>query len=151
MLPVLHTNSAFGPFPFGPPSVMPTAGGAPCSTASSAMTAGSRRKRGPRSRWRCGRTTTISTSKPTCRAWPRAAVDVTFHGGRLFIRGERRPEAGREYLYDGRSYGRFERVIALPGGIDTDHVRAELKDGVLRLALPKSPEAKPKKIAVQAS
>src|SRR5688572_15961752 len=35
-------------------------------------------------------------------------VDVTVHNGMLFIRGETRPEQGRNYLYNGRSYGRFE-------------------------------------------
>jgi HSP20 family protein len=82
---------------------------------------------------------------------PEQDVDVTVHNGMLFIRGERKPEEGRRYLYNGRTYGRFERVIALPEAVDTDDVRATLTDGVLRLSLPKSPEAKPRKIALQTS
>ncbi|HEX8201951.1 MAG TPA: Hsp20/alpha crystallin family protein [Isosphaeraceae bacterium] len=78
-------------------------------------------------------------------------VDVSVHHGRLSIRGERKPEEGRHYLHNGRSYGRFERVIALPEAIDADGVRAELSGGVLTVTLPKSPEAKPKKITLQAS
>jgi HSP20 family protein len=78
-------------------------------------------------------------------------VDITVHRGKLFIRGERRPEQGRTYLYDGRGYGRFERVITLPEAVAADDVRADLKDGVLWLALPKSPEAKPKRIALKTS
>jgi HSP20 family protein len=78
-------------------------------------------------------------------------VDITVHNGMLFIRGERQPAEGRSYLYDGRCYGRFERVITLPAAVDADGVQAELKDGVLCLTLPKSPEAKPKKIALRAS
>jgi len=77
-------------------------------------------------------------------------VDVTVHNGMLFIRGERRPEEGRRYLYNSRSFGRFERVITLPEAVRTDDVQATLKDGMLFIALPKSPEAKPKKIALQA-
>ena len=77
-------------------------------------------------------------------------VDVTVHNGMLFIRGVRRPEEGRRYLYNGRSFGRFERVITLPEAVKTDDVQATLKDGILSITLPKSPEAKPKKITLQA-
>jgi len=77
-------------------------------------------------------------------------VDVTVHNGMLFIRGERRPAEGRRYLYNGRSFGRFERVITLPEAVKTDDVLATLKDGILSITLPKSPEAKPKKITLQA-
>ena len=76
-------------------------------------------------------------------------VDVTVHNGMLFIRGERRPEEGRRYLYNGRSFGRFERVITLPEAVKTDDVQATLKDGILSITLPKSPEAKPKKIMLK--
>jgi len=78
-------------------------------------------------------------------------VDITVHNAMLFIRGERKPEEGRRYLYDGRPFGRFERVITLPEAVDTDEVLATLKDGVLHIDLPKSPEAKPKKIALKTS
>jgi len=77
-------------------------------------------------------------------------VDVTVHNGMLFIRGERRPAEGRRYLYNGRSFGRFERVITLPEAVKTDDVQATLKDGILSITLPKSPEAKPRKITLQA-
>jgi len=77
-------------------------------------------------------------------------VDVTVHNGMLFIRGERKPQEGRRYLYNGRSFGRFERVISLPEAVRTDGVQAALKDGILSITLPKSPEAKPKKISLQA-
>jgi len=78
-------------------------------------------------------------------------VDITVHNGMLFIRGERKPAEGRRYLYNGRSFGRFERVIALPEAVKTDDVQATMKDGILSITLPKSPEAKPKKITLQTS
>jgi HSP20 family protein len=78
-------------------------------------------------------------------------VDVTVHNGMLFIRGERKPEEGRQYLYNGRTWGRFERVISLPEAVDADNVQAELTNGILRVALPKSPEAKPRKITLKTS
>ena len=77
-------------------------------------------------------------------------LDITVHNGTLFIRGGRKPEEGRRYLYNGRSYGRFERVITMPEAVNTDDVQATLKDGILSLTLPKSPEAKPRKITLQA-
>jgi HSP20 family protein len=78
-------------------------------------------------------------------------LDITVQNGMLFIRGERRPEEGRRYLYNGRSYGRFERVITLPEAVNSDEVQATLRDGLLRIDLPKSPEARPKKIALKAN
>jgi HSP20 family protein len=78
-------------------------------------------------------------------------VEVTVHNGMLFIRAERRPEEGRNYLYNSRTFGRVERVVALPSTVDPDHVQARLSGGVLLIELSKSSEAKPKKIAVQAN
>jgi HSP20 family protein len=78
-------------------------------------------------------------------------VAITVRNDMLFLRGELKPVAGRRYLYNGRSYGRFERAIALPGAIETDGARATLKDGVLLLDLPKSPAAKPRKIELRAT
>ena len=78
-------------------------------------------------------------------------VDVTVHNGMLFIRGERRPVEGRNYLYNGRAFGRFERIITLPEAVDTENVQARLADGLLCIELTKSPEAKPKKVTVKAS
>jgi HSP20 family protein len=76
-------------------------------------------------------------------------LDLTVYNGMLIIRGERKPAAGHAYLYDGRSYGRFERAIVLPEAVQADDVQATLKDGVLSVALPKSPDARPKKITLK--
>jgi HSP20 family protein len=78
-------------------------------------------------------------------------VEVTVHNGTLFIRGERKPEQGRRYLYNDREYGRFEQIVNLPEAVMTDGVQASLTHGVLRVDLPKCPQAKPKKITLQAS
>jgi len=78
-------------------------------------------------------------------------LDITVHNGMLFIRGERKPEEGRRYLYNGRAFGRFERVITLPEAVDAAEVQATLKDGLLCIDLPKSPEAKPRKIELKTS
>jgi HSP20 family protein len=78
-------------------------------------------------------------------------VDVTVHKGVLFIRGERKPEEGRQYLYNGRPWGRFERAVRLPDEVDAGAVQAELTNGVLRLTMPKSAAAKPRKITLRSS
>jgi len=76
-------------------------------------------------------------------------VEVTVHNKMLFIRGERKPAEGRQYLYNGRTFGRFERIISLPEEVNSAEVQATLSNGVLHVALPKSPEAKPRKITVR--
>ena len=61
----------------------------------------------------------------------------------LVLRGEKREE--REDKASGwheRSYGRFERAIPLPADIDAEQAKAEFKNGVLRVHLPKSPQAR---------
>ncbi|MEP6860340.1 MAG: HSP20 family small heat-shock protein [Deltaproteobacteria bacterium] len=79
-------------------------------------------------------------------------VDVKLTGNRLAISGKR--EAEREdnsdtyYAYE-RSYGTFSRTFALPDGLDTDHIHAEMKDGVLTVALPKKAAAQTKSIAIK--
>ncbi|MSO74866.1 MAG: Hsp20/alpha crystallin family protein [Alphaproteobacteria bacterium] len=52
-----------------------------------------------------------------------------------------------------RRFGRFERAIALPEGVDQDKIAANFKQGVLRVTLPKSAKAKEpaKKIEVKAA
>jgi HSP20 family protein len=78
-------------------------------------------------------------------------VEVTVHKGVLFIRGERKAEEDRPYLYDGRTWGRFERAITLPDEVNAEEVQAELAQGVLRVTLPKSPETRPRKIMLKTS
>ncbi len=48
-------------------------------------------------------------------------------------------------------YGKFGRVIPLPGRINNSHVQAEYKDGILTLTLPKAEEEKNKVVKVKVS
>lgn len=81
-------------------------------------------------------------------------LDVSLHGDRLIVAGKRDMETTDKgdtwYTYE-RSYGAFTRSFLLPIGVDTDHARAEMKDGVLTLMLPKVAEAQTKKIPVKTS
>lgn len=74
-------------------------------------------------------------------------IDITVQDGMLLVRGERKPEQCRTYSCKGRCLGWFERAVTLPAAVTTDGVQAELRDGVLSVALPKSAAAKQRKIA----
>ena len=79
-------------------------------------------------------------------------VKVTVEDGVLTIQGQRKQETeekGTKYHRIERSYGSFVRTFSLPDVIETDRVKAEFKDGVLNLHLPKSERAKPKAIEVK--
>ena len=70
----------------------------------------------------------------------------------LTIQGERlpaEPGKGRWHRRE-RGFGRFQRVLELPTPVDADHVEARLENGLLFLTLPKSEEAKPRRIVVKA-
>ncbi len=78
-------------------------------------------------------------------------VKVTLEDGVLTIHGERKfekEEKGKKYHRVERSYGSFVRSFALPDLVDEANVKAEFKDGVLNLKLPKSEKVKPKAIEV---
>ena len=81
-------------------------------------------------------------------------VNVSLTGNRLTISGERneeKEEKSETYYSCERKYGSFSRSYTLPEGVDAEHIRAELKSGVLTIAVPKKPEAQPKKIAVKSA
>ena len=64
-------------------------------------------------------------------------IELSLDDGMLVIRGERRSEDGDEGGgYSERFYGRFERRMSLPQGIQEDKVNAEFRDGVLKIHLP---------------
>jgi HSP20 family protein len=79
-------------------------------------------------------------------------VKVTVENGVLTIQGERRQEKeekGKKFHRVERSYGSFVRSFTLPETIDEGGVKAEYKEGVLNLHLPKSEKVKPKSIDVK--
>ena len=66
-------------------------------------------------------------------------VEITVEDDVLTLRGEKRSETeDKDRGYSERSYGRFERHISLPRGIEQDKGNASFKNGVLAIALPKS-------------
>jgi HSP20 family protein len=79
-------------------------------------------------------------------------VKITLENGVITISGERRMEQEQKEANEIRVesfYGTFSRSFSLPDNIDPKGIQAEAKDGVLKIRIPKNPEASPKKIEVQ--
>jgi len=80
-------------------------------------------------------------------------VSVSVEDDILLVRGERKcppPEGYKIHLRE-RFAVAFTRKLPLPTRVDVNAVSAVLKDGVLTITLPKSPEALPRQITVKAS
>lgn len=78
-------------------------------------------------------------------------LDIQLSGNRLSISGKREAEAraeGENRFISERSFGSFCRTFNLPEGVDGNAVKAELRNGVLNLLVPKVPEVQPRKIAI---
>jgi len=78
-------------------------------------------------------------------------LEISLTGNRLAISGRReeeKREQGETYYASERSYGSFSRAFTLPDGTDAENVRAELKNGVLQVTVPKKPEVQPRKIQI---
>jgi HSP20 family protein len=80
-------------------------------------------------------------------------VDIRLENDTLTIKGERKFEqpSGKGYHRIERSYGAFARSFTLPNTVDTDKVKADYRQGVLTLVLPKKDVAKPRSIKVEIS
>jgi HSP20 family protein len=69
-------------------------------------------------------------------------VELTVHDGVLTLRGEKKSQTeDKDQGYSERWYGRFERRIGLPSGVEEEKAQASFRDGVLTVTLPKSAEA----------
>lgn len=82
----------------------------------------------------------------------REDLDINLTGNRLTISGKREASKAGEnetFFIQERPSGSFCRTFNLPDGIDGAGVKADLKDGVLNLLVPKVLEVQPRKIEVQ--
>jgi HSP20 family protein len=78
-------------------------------------------------------------------------VGVSLEQNVLSVTGERRHESeeAKQGLHRvERFYGQFSRFFRLPHHVEPGMVKASMKDGVLRLELPKTAEARPRQIAI---
>ena len=78
-------------------------------------------------------------------------VDITLEQNILTVHGHvEQPEfLGYSLTYAEYGIGSYKRVFALSNEIDREGIQASVKNGVLKLVLPKSKRALPRKIAVQ--
>lgn len=76
-------------------------------------------------------------------------ISVDIDNGTLSISGVRRLAADRAATYEEFFDVEYVRSFSVPQAIDVEKVEAELKNGVLRLHLPKSETAKPRQIEIQ--
>ncbi len=70
----------------------------------------------------------------------------------LTLKGERSSEnevKDDNYYRRERSFGKFERAFTLPADVDPDKIKADFKDGVLKIDIPKPEEQKPRQITIQ--
>jgi len=91
---------------------------------------------------RCNGTLTVSAELPGLK---KEEIKVEVSEDKLVIEGERKQEHKEDH--DGyhrweRSYGKFYRSLPLPEGAKTDQVKAELKDGILKVSIPVAETAK---------
>lgn len=78
-------------------------------------------------------------------------VDISITGNILTIKGEKKgekEEKGKQYHRVERSYGSFARNVEIPSLVDAEKIKAEYKNGVLKITIPKSEKAKPKQITI---
>jgi HSP20 family protein len=81
-------------------------------------------------------------------------LEVNIANNVLTIKGEKKDsrEVKDAKVYRQESwFGSFQRTLSLPDIVDPDKIEAVMKDGVLKITLPKKEEVKPKQIAVKVS
>lgn len=81
-------------------------------------------------------------------------IHVNLENDTLTLKGVRKFEKASDkggYHRIERSYGSFERSFTVPNTVDAEHVKADYKNGVLTVTLPKKETAKPRKINVEVS
>ena len=69
----------------------------------------------------------------------------------LTLKGDRTAESeteGKNYYRRERTYGEFQRVFTLPEGVNADDIKADFKDGVLEVHIPKAEVEEPRKITI---
>ncbi len=79
-------------------------------------------------------------------------IDISLSDGVLTIKGEKRQEKEEkeaDYHVIERSYGSFLRSVQLPKEVQSDKISASYRNGILRITLPKSEEAKKKEVKIK--
>jgi HSP20 family protein len=78
-------------------------------------------------------------------------IVIDVKGRVLTLKGERSTDnevKEDNYYRQERSYGKFERAFALSVEVDPDKIKADYKDGVLKIDIPKAEENKPRQVTI---
>jgi HSP20 family protein len=79
-------------------------------------------------------------------------IDISLSNGVLTLKGEKkreREEKNENFHLVERSYGSFSRSVRLPAEVAEDKVKANYKDGILTITLPKTEKAKERAIKIE--
>ena len=79
-------------------------------------------------------------------------LKISVADGYITISGERKPyemPEGSTWIRNEIHSGNFTRTIQLPHDVDSDNISAELKNGILRVTLPKAETIKPREIRIK--
>lgn len=82
---------------------------------------------------------------------PKDRINVHVDNGKLEISGTRKMESSGSAIWGEFGNVEYRRMFSVPQSIDVAKVNAELKDGVLKLHLPKAEAAKPKVIEIRSA
>jgi HSP20 family protein len=82
-------------------------------------------------------------------------LEIELENDTLSVRGERRfpyqtDSEQRVWRHIERRFGRFERSLRVPGGLDSDSVEASIADGVLTMTIPRPESLKPHRVQIRA-
>lgn len=84
--------------------------------------------------------------------WKMEDLEVLIEGHELTIKGRAQEESQTKpnatYHRRERALSEFVRIVSLPATVNSDNVKAELRDGILTVSLPKTPEARARKVTV---
>lgn len=75
-------------------------------------------------------------------------VEITAEKDTLTVTGNVNIETFGDVVYQETRIGNFRRQFTLPEDVDHDHIKAEMKNGVLTVTIAKPEKAKPKKIPI---
>jgi len=81
-------------------------------------------------------------------------IHIDVEDDTLTLRGERtfsEPSRDAAYHRRERGAGQFRRVVRIPGRLASDEAKAEYRDGVLTVRLPKAKEARPRRVQIEAA